>query len=195
MQMRKAATPSMDPVTGPRALEPRARRRALALAALLVAAGALIAILPGGPRPSRPERPAGLGDLWSGRATLQLARKWTSASLGQPAAYEGARVAVVGRRWYLFDRRRLPGGCPGRPGVQPMGTQVRVSGDAGRSWGAPQPVIMPAAGTAWSCAATDGDAIYDRAANRWRFLFQCLGAADSGWSGCYAERRGASPLG
>jgi hypothetical protein len=180
-------------------LRPLERRWALALGALIVVAGALLVLLPGGrpaPRaPALPQRPPGLGDLWSGRATLALARKWTSASLGMPAgAYEGARVAVVGRTWYLFDRRRLPGSCVARAGVQPMGTQVRASHDAGRTWGAPVPAVMPAPGTPWSCAATDGDAVYDRAANRWRYLFPCQGA-NGGWAGCYTERRGASPLG
>jgi hypothetical protein len=53
---------------------------------------------------------------------------------------------------------------------------------------------MPAAGTPWACAATDGDPVYDRAGDRWRFLFQCLGESGD-WAGCYVERRGASPLG
>jgi len=138
-----------------------------------------------------------MADYWDGRASLVLDRKWTSASLGLPGGggYAGAHVEVAGDRWFLFNRRTDPGNCAGRsPGAQPMATLVRGSEDAGRTWGAPVVAIEHVPGTAWECAATDGDAVYDEEAGRWRYLFQCMGAT-GGWHGCYAERRAPDPLG
>jgi len=137
----------------------------------------------------------GLGDLWSGRASFVLDKKWTSTSLGLPAggAYSGAHVEVVGGTWYLFNRRTYPDLCEGTNSHR-IGTQVRASTDRGASWGAPVTVIAPTPGTPWSCAATDGDAYYDAESGKWGYLFQCQGAA-AGWQGCFVERRAESPLG
>ena len=71
---------------------------------------------------------------------------------------------------------------------------ARVDATAARRGGRRHAILRPTPGTPWSCAATDGDAVYDADAGTWRYLFQCLGDAP-GWHGCYAERRAASPLG
>src|SRR4051794_38488757 len=172
----------------------RAQRRLLLLALLAAALAVTFTLQRQPPRAPRP--PATLADLWAGRAKPVLDRKWTSSELGEPrgGVYEGARIKVVGRTWYLFNRVRLSGTCSGHPETAPMGTQVRASQDAGATWGAPTAIVAPTPGTAWSCAATDGDAIYDAAAGVWRYLFQCLGDGPR-WAGCYVERRDANPLG
>ena len=114
---------------------------------------------------------------------------------GSAGSAYGAHVEVVGATWYLFNRFTTDQPCPGQGAdVRQMGTQVRASNDRGVSWGAPVPILAPTPGTPWSCAATDGDAVYDAGSGTWRYVFQCLG--DGGrWQGCYAERRGRSPLG
>src|SRR3954447_4776945 len=135
----------------------RARRRRLqALALLALAAGILAGIASVRSERSGPvrlPRPPGLGDYWAGRAEPVLVRKWTSTALGSPAggAYEGAHIEVVGRTWYLFDRRREAGTCAGQADVQPMSTLVRASHDQGTTWGPPVAILQPAAGTPWSC--------------------------------------------
>jgi hypothetical protein len=176
------------------------RLRVLAALSICVAAFAIPALRPAGEPPGGiappPDGPPGLSDLWDGRASLVLARKWTSTSLGAPGggAYEGAHVEVVGARWYLFDRRRTGVPCTGRSSVQGMATQVRESTDRGRTWGPPHDILTPTPGTPWSCAATDGDAAYDATTGTWHYLFQCL--ADQGdWAGCTAQRHAASPVG
>src|SRR5919206_766750 len=144
-----------------------------------------------------PDRPPGLADLWKGHASLVLARKWTSPSLGRPAggAYEGADLEVVNGTWYLFNRRPTEATCAGRSGdVKSLATQVRASTDQGRTWGPPHDIVTPAPGTPWSCAATDGDAVFDAHTGTWIYLFQCLGD-HGGWNGCVAERHETSPLG
>ena len=129
-------------------------------------------------------RPATLADYWAGSARWELAAKWTDVD---PS---GAHMEIVGNHWYLFDRGHTSGTCP--DGELRSGVQVRESTDRGATWSAPVMVIAPAADTPWSCAATDGDAVYDRGV--WRYLFQCK-ADGGGWNGCYAERRAASPMG
>jgi hypothetical protein len=175
----------------------RPRRAAAALAAvagLLALAGAGLLIAGGDGEPAPPES-ASLAEYWAGSARWELAHKWTGASLGQTAPFDGARIEIVGDRWYLFNRTNLRDRCAN--GDPQVGLQVRESPDAGRSWGAPVPVVTPAPGTPWACAAADGDVIYDEGRGVWRYLFQCLDddPSDGGWNGCYAERRGASPMG
>jgi hypothetical protein len=122
-----------------------------------------------------------------------LSRRITSTSLGaRVGGYAGSHIEIAGGRWYLFNR--FTTAAPGCPAGTALGTQVRASPDQGRTWGRPSPALAPTAGTPLACAATDGDAVYDAAAAKWRYLFQCMG--DSGrWAGCYAERKGADPVG
>ncbi len=175
---------------------------ALALLPVALAVVATALLLPGlrtqtGGAPPPPEAPPGLGDLWTGRATLVLDKKWTSASLDRPGGggYAGTHVEVVGDTWYLFNRRIYPDACEGHgPDVHRLGTEVRASTDRGASWGPPATVLAPTPGTPWACMATDGDAVYDAETRTWRYLFQCQGATP-GWNGCYAERHAKSPLG
>src|SRR3954447_15714147 len=150
----------------------RVTPRVLWLAALLLgalAAGGLVHVRgSGSPVPGPPARPPGLADLWSGRASLVLARRITSTSLGQPqgGGYSGSHIAIAGARWYLFNRFSVP--APGCRRGTALGTQVRASTDRGRTWGRPTPAVAPTAGTPWACAATDGDAVFDAATGTWR---------------------------
>jgi hypothetical protein len=140
----------------------------------------------------KPEALVTLADYWRGDARWALERKLTGAQLGQESPQSGAHMEVQGHRWYLFNRVERPGTCPG--GEPRVGVQVRESRDRGSTWSAPAIVLDPAPGTAWSCAASDGDAFYDQARGKWLYLFQCK--ADGGaWNGCYAERPGLSPMG
>ena len=127
--------------------------------------------------------PASMAEYWAGKARWSFVRKWSESGASHIEFWNGA--------WYLFERY-LPGGAC--PSTALLGTQVRRSIDRGATWSAPVPAIAPSAGTPWACAATDGDAFYDPVNNKWRLLFQCLGA-DSVWRGCYAERAGADPMG
>jgi hypothetical protein len=124
-------------------------------------------------------------------------RLWPTPAGGAPegGAWAGAHVEVVGRTWYLFNRAAQPPGCAGHSAdLKKMGTQVRASSDGGRTWSPPTPILAPTPGSAWECAATDGDAAYDGRTGTWRYVFQCLGTGPD-WAGCYAERHDPSPLG
>jgi hypothetical protein len=163
------------------------RRRAVAALVLAAVATALAVTHPW----SQPRGPATLGDLWSGHARLQLAHMWTSASLGDAS---GTRIVVVDGTWYLFSRHTGTGSCAGYSSMPPMSIQVRASHDQGGHWGRPVTILAPTPGTPWSCEATDGGVAYDASAQTWRIVFQCRGDGTP-WNGCYAERRGKSPLG
>jgi hypothetical protein len=171
--------------------------RLVALAGVVVACACAFLLLGREPEPTGPpERPPGLADLWDGRASLVLARKWSTPAFGHPnGVYEGAHVEIVDGTWYLFNRRRAADGCGAHgAGFRRMSTEVRASHDRGATWGPPTTILDTAPGTAWACAATDGDAVYDQEAGAWRYLFQCLGTGPD-WQGCYAERRDADPAG
>lgn len=159
---------------------------------MVVAVVALLLLVAGDRIERPPPRPATLAAYWAGEARWQLAAKWTSTDIGQPDPYSGAHLEIVGDRWYLFNRGRRPGTCP--DGEFRVGVQVRESADRGRTWSAPVMAIEPAPGTPWSCAASDGDAVYEPATRTWRYLFQCKTDGGS-WNGCYAERIAASPMG
>jgi hypothetical protein len=169
----------------------------LAVSAIVIAFATAALVADRGAGQPPPAQPPGLGDFWSGRAALVLDKKWTSSSLDIPVggAVGGAHIEVVGDTWYLFNRRTYEEGCPpGGPQPNQLGTDVRASSDRGAHWGAAVTILPPTPGTAWSCAATDGDAVYDASTTTWRYLFQCVGAGRT-WDGCYAERHDPSPLG
>jgi hypothetical protein len=140
----------------------------------------------------QPAAPATLADYWRGDARWAFERKLTAAQLGQAGPQSGAHMEVKGHRWYLFNRVERPGTCPS--GEPRLGVQVRESRDRGATWSAPVIVLDPTPGSAWSCAASDGDAFYDEARGKWLYLFQCK-PDGGGWNGCYAERAGRSPMG
>jgi hypothetical protein len=171
-------------------LNPVAKIVALAAGVLVVAA--VLALLPSDEETSRRGAPATLADYWRGDARWAFERKLTGPQLGQEGPQSGAHMEAVGDRWYLFNRVYRPGTCP--DGEPRMGVQVRESADRGATWSPPAIVIEPTPGSAWSCAATDGDAFYDEAHGKWLYLFQCR-ADDGGWNGCYAERGGHTPMG
>jgi hypothetical protein len=136
------------------------------------------------------QMPATLADYWAGNAKWDFVAK---RNFNDPSwQLDSSTVTVVGNDWYLFFRTVTKNdSCPG--GVQ-LGTQVRKSSNRGGSWTASVTALAPVPGTAWACAATDGDAFYDAVNSKWRYLYQCLGA-DNVWRGCYAERAGSDPLG
>ena len=131
--------------------------------------------------------PATMADLWAGNATWTYLRNWSEV-------FDSSHIEFYDGAWYLFQRY-FDTSQPQCAVGYPVGTQIRRSTDQGATWSAPVTAIAPTPGTAWSCAATDGDAIYDVANNKWRYLYQCLGAAGTPWKGCYAERAGADPMG
>lgn len=138
---------------------------------------------------------ATLQDYWNGNAKWEFERKWTSSdssAIGNVAS----RIKVANGVWYLFQREFIGGSTPCKnPGLVQLGIRVYRSTDRGASWvGASEPSLAPTPGTDFSCQIADGDAIYDAASNKWRFLFQCLNDANV-WQGCYAERQGADPMG
>jgi len=136
------------------------------------------------------QTPATLADYWAGNAKWEFDIKH---NFNDPAwVFDSSAIKVVGTNWYLF--RRVISTNAACPGGNQLGTQVMRSTDYGRTWTTPVSVIVPTVNTPWACAATDGDAFYDNVNNKWRLLFQCLGA-DSIWRGCYAEKAGSDPLG
>jgi hypothetical protein len=171
--------------------------RAAPIVALLLAgmvAIAAVALLRGDDDPAAPESPAPatFADYWKGDARWALERKLTVNEIGgTEGPQSGAHMEIVGDRWYLFNRSQLPGTCSS--GEARIGVQVRESRDRGATWTPPVRVIDPAPGTAWSCAATDGDAFYDPTRKTWGYLFQCK-PDGGGWNGCYVERRAESPM-
>jgi hypothetical protein len=164
----------------------------VALAAGVLVVAAVLALLPSDEKASKPGPPVSLADYWRGDARWAFERKLTGPQLGQEGPQSGAHMEAVGDRWYLFNRVHRPGACLN--GEPRMGVQVRESADHGATWSSPAIVLEPTPGSAWSCAATDGDAFYDEARGKWLYLFQCM-ADGGGWNGCYAERGGSSPMG
>lgn len=130
-----------------------------------------------------------ISDFWAGTASWKLEGKWPPSQGSGPSHIEFYNGA-----WYLFERYVVWGQrCEGST-EEKLGTQVRRSIDHGATWSDPVKIIQPTVGTPWECAATDGDAIFDAANGKWRFLFQCQ-AKDRQWNGCYAERQSADPMG
>lgn len=175
----------------------RHRPSATALAGLLLVLGGCAVrgrlVVTDGCDCAAPERAATLGDYWRGRAAWRLVRLYPLLP-GGPWG-EGAHIFVHGGDWYLFSRKRgdtPPRGCPN--GVDWMGTEVRRSSDRGLSWSPPATVVAPTPGTAWECAATDGDVAYDPDVGLWHYLFQCM-SQDGSWNGCHVERLGDDPIG
>lgn len=146
-----------------------------------------------------PLPPAGtLAEYWSGAARWTLQRSLTLAGTGWPYGYgAGAHVEAVDGVWYLFSRQvhfsDKPAACAGKTDIT-FSTEVRRSDDEGATWSAPATILKNDAGSAWECAATDGDAWYDATAKRWHYLFQCL-AGTGGWNGCHVTRDGSDPMG
>ena len=133
---------------------------------------------------------ATMQDYWSGNAQWEFERKRT---FNEPDwQFDSSIMRVVGNDWYLFSRSIES--KPGCPGDVALGVKVRKSSDRGASWTSPIVAINPASSPASVCAATDGDAYFDAAQNKWRFLYQCLNTSNV-WAGCYAERAGSDPMG
>jgi len=161
-------------------------RRTLCALLLLVALA-----LPSGARAA----PATLDQFWAGQAHFEPYVSLTLAGTApHPILGAGADVVIVDGTWYLFDRTLLTTSGCGAFGAYGLGTEVRASSDAGRTWGVPVPIVVPVAGTPWSCAATDGSLVYQPALGRWLYIAQCARGGGA-WGICTFTRDGASPLG
>ncbi len=139
-----------------------------------------------------------LDDYWNGRARWKFLRKLTPANTGWSGSYmAGVHIEAANGVWYMFSRsyHSVPAGVDCGPlGTTALGTVVRVSTDEGQTWSAPVNIIVPQAGKAWECAATDGDAWYDAAGNTWHYLFQCYSRTHV-WNGCHLLRQAQDPVG
>lgn len=134
------------------------------------------------------QTPASLNDLWAGNAKWTQVNKWTDASPKGASGNVSSKIRVLNGTWYLFQREVQAGSCAGS---SPIALRVYKSIDKGLSWTASsQLAIQPVAGTDFACGVTDGDAVYDANANKWRGLFQCRGG-DNRWRGCYFEMSGS----
>lgn len=136
-------------------------------------------------------QPATLEEYWVGKASWEFVRKWTPANSGIQN-YGSSHIEVAGSTWYLFSRHYLPDLCAGQNFAK-FGIAVLQSNDRGATWSQPVMAVAPDS-VADACMATDGDAFYDAANDKWRLLYQCAGD-DRVWRGCYAERAGSSPMG
>lgn len=146
------------------------------------------------------EAVATLDDYWNGKAEWKLVHKYTmdNAKWNPEDNFQaGTNVEVVNGVWYWFSRRIYRPSDPERPvgcTITPLGTYVRKSIDQGATWSDPVTILPLRQGSAWQCAATDGDAFYDSSQNRWHYVFQCMGTQVQ-WNGCHAIRDGADPMG
>lgn len=137
--------------------------------------------------------PASLQEYWNGEAEWVFQKKETWSSTGTAGYFNGGHVEVApDGTWYYFNRKYVSG-ADASCSIAKLGIQVRKSLDKGQTWSAPVDMIMPTAGTAWSCIATDGDAWYNEGEDKWVYLFQCQD--NNSWKGCLAERAGADPMG
>lgn len=136
---------------------------------------------------------ATMAEYWNGEAEWVFLRKDTAASTGIVSYFDGTQVKMMNDgTWYLFNRKwGTAAGCPGGAGLD---TQVRKSTDKGQTWSAPVMVLEHTPGTAYECAATDGDVWYNAAEDKWHYLFQCI-SATSPWGGCLLSRSGSDPMG
>ncbi len=137
--------------------------------------------------------PGTLADYWNGNAHWNFWQKITATSTGRRSVFDGTSMKVMpDGTWYLFSRNTYlqPPYCAnGQPHI---GTQVQKSTDHGLTWSSPVQIIVPTSGTAWECDATDGDAYYNAAQNKWYYLAQCL-AGNGPWNACEFEQTGADP--
>jgi hypothetical protein len=141
--------------------------------------------------------PATLGDYWNGKANWQLVTKWTLSNTSgwQHGFYAGSHIEIVNGKWYLFYRQEYPAGENCTFLGTEYGTWVRSSDNQGQSWNNDAiPLMEPTDDLPWECAAIDGDTYFDAAANKWRYLFQCI-ARNGIWNACYLERSGPNPMG
>ena len=134
-------------------------------------------------------------DFWNQKAEFKYSFSLTEANVGWTSGFDaGVHVEIVGSDWFLFTRHVLWGEAHPDCSQEKMYTEIRKSSDQGKTWSQPIPAISNTPNSPWECAATDGDAFYNSAENRWDYLFQCLGK-DGKWSGCHATRNGSDPYG
>ena len=138
---------------------------------------------------SRSEHPT-IADYWGGDAGFEV--YYQEAAGTDAASYHGIcgiSMAVVDDTWYRFNRYLVDD-----DGKVRFGINCRQSTDKGLTWSEPVHVVEPTKGTPWALYATDGHAIYDEKANKWRLLFQSI-SEFSPWTCSYLEREGSDPMG
>lgn len=155
----------------------------------------LLLIMLGIVNPASAQTPASMADYWAGNAEWKLVRQMDPI-VGGVSDNGGAKtVRVSVDAWYLFSPYANQSACT-RENILKLGIRVFKSTDQGATWSAPADAISLGAQAASDCEATDGDAIYDASANKWRMIYQCLSENPTeGWQVCYAERLGADPMG
>jgi len=121
-----------------------------------------------------PSTPPTLSDYWNGNADWVLYKYYPTSVYGPGNSGFGAgssiRVGPDGA-WEWFYRTTIaPTSDCTSAGLQ-AATVVRRSTDQGQTWSAEAPVVTPSPGTPWSCAGTDGDAVWT--GSEWIYLFQC----------------------
>lgn len=99
--------------------------------------------------------PASMEEYWNGDAAWMFLHADTAETTGTRSFFDGTQVKIMDDgTWYLFNRKILPADnyCS-----SPLETQVRKSLDKGVTWSEPVVIIPHTPGTAYECAATDGD--------------------------------------
>ena len=121
-----------------------------------------------------PSSPPTLADYWAGGADWVPYAFYPTSVYGPGNSGFGAgdtiRVGPDGA-WEWFYRTTIAPSSDCTASSLQAGTVVRRSTDQGQTWSAEAKVVSPAAGTPWSCAATDGDAVWT--GSEWIYLFQC----------------------
>jgi len=143
------------------------RTFALATLATLAPAAAATAAVP--------STPPTLADYWDGSADWVLYNYYPVGVYGPGNTGFGAgdtiRVGPDGAWEWFYRTTTAPSSDCTQSGLQ-AGTVVRRSTNQGQTWSAAEAtVVTPTPGTPWSCAATDGDAIWT--GSEWIYLFQC----------------------
>ena len=138
-----------------------------------------------------------LSQYWDGQATWTYVRKTTANQLDERDPFwASSHIEIAEGIWYLFGRKIFPAAEPGciEAGGFSYGLTVRASTDKGVTWGAPVDALTPAAGTAWACGVTDGDAYYS--SGTWRYIAECWNGTNPIVHGaCYFERGNTDPMG
>lgn len=173
--------------------------RLVRAAAAIITVAAVLVPSPGraavGRAAGAPAAPPTLDEWWSGAADWAPFRFFAASAFAPGDAGFGAGSHITigpdGSWWWFTRRGGVAGTCAGDAATPAPGTVVRRSADQGATWSVPAAVVMPQAGTPWSCGATDGDAYFD--GTRWHYVFQCLGQPVYPWKGCHLQNGNADP--
>jgi len=135
------------------------------------------------------DRNPNLQDLWVGRASFVPYKKIIFS--GAPiTGHENntSSVIVHDGKWYAMNRitKSTKSGCPNSQMV--MG--LRESPDRGSTWGAFKLITND---DSKFCGLADGDLYFDKSANTWFVLVQCLSKTRT-WDLCLYTKKGENPM-